>query len=137
MPEDIVVADQFADTAKKEIVSVKQGISPGWQGMDIGPATLKVWQSELSRAALIFWNGPVGVFEMPSFAKGTDALAETLASLKNTKTIVGGGDSVAAINRLGLTGNFTHVSTGGGASLEFLEFGTLPGIEALKENSSV
>jgi phosphoglycerate kinase len=130
LPEDFVIADRFADDADKRIVSVKQGIPNGWQGLDIGPLTLKAWQSELITAKTVFWNGPVGVFEFSSFALGTQGIAATLASLQAI-TVVGGGDSVSAVHQLGLEKNFSHVSTGGGASLEFLEYGTLPGIEAL------
>ncbi len=130
LPEDIVIADSFKDTANTKIIDAKLGFSSPWQGMDIGPKTVASWEKKLKPAATIFWNGPVGVFEMPSFAKGTKAIATFLASLPAT-TIVGGGDSVAAITQLGLTNKFSHISTGGGASLEFLEQGTLPGIEAL------
>ncbi len=132
LPEDIVVADNFSADAKKQVVSIQQGVPDGWQGMDIGPETIALWQSALAKAATVFWNGPVGVFEFPAFADGTNALAKCLASLQAI-TIVGGGDSVSAINHLGLANCFTHVSTGGGAALEYLEFGQLPGIEALKE----
>ncbi len=132
LPEDFIGANRFADDAEKKIFNIKQGIPAGWQGLDIGPLTLRSWQSALSKAGTIFWNGPVGVFEFPSFALGTHGLAATLASL-NAITVVGGGDSVSAINQLGLEKNYTHVSTGGGASLEFLEYGKLPGIEALRE----
>jgi len=132
LPEDFIAANRLADDAEKKIVSVKQGIPPGWQGLDIGPVTLASWQSALTEAGTVFWNGPVGVFELPSFAEGTKGIATTLALLKAI-TIVGGGDSVTAINQFGLGEKYTHVSTGGGASLEFLEFGMLPGIEALKK----
>ncbi|MBS3903503.1 MAG: phosphoglycerate kinase [Anaplasmataceae bacterium] len=132
LPEDFMIADHFSADAKTQIVTRQQGIPSGWQGMDIGPLTLTAWQQALSQASTIFWNGPVGVFEFPAFANGTNELARCLASSKAV-TVIGGGDSVAAINQLGLADSFTHISTGGGASLEYLEFGKLPGIEALKE----
>jgi phosphoglycerate kinase len=130
LPIDLVIADRFDNQAKREIIDVHQGIPKGWQGMDIGPKTLKIWEAQLQKAAMIFWNGPLGVFEFPKFALGTEGIAKTLAKLKAI-TIVGGGDSVAAINQLHLSNNFSHVSTGGGASLEYIELGHLPGIDAL------
>ncbi len=130
LPQDIVLADAFNENAHTKIVSAQEGIPDGWQGMDIGPATLKAWAAPLAKAKTVFWNGPVGVFEMPPFAKGTNALATLLASLHAT-TVIGGGDSVAAINKLGMENRFSHLSTGGGASLELIEFGHLPGIDAL------
>lgn len=132
LPEDIVIAKEFKNEAESKIAPVKQGISPGWQGMDIGPVTVKKWIQALQNGQTIFWNGPLGVFEFPNFAKGTQEIAKALAQLKAT-TIVGGGDSVAAINNLGIASKFSHVSTGGGASLEYIEFGHLPGIDALTD----
>jgi phosphoglycerate kinase len=132
LPIDLVIADRFAEDAKIQVVEANLGIPKGWQGMDIGPKTLKNWQNELTKAKTVFWNGPVGVFEFPAFARGTKELSLALSSLHAT-TIVGGGDSVAAINQAGLSQKFTHVSTGGGAALEYLEFGKLPGIEALRD----
>lgn len=108
------------------------GIPEGWTGMDIGPETIAAWEEKLKSAATIFWNGPVGVFEKPPFHIGTRDLATFLSTLK-AKVIVGGGDSIAAIEGLGLSKRFAHLSTGGGASLEFLEYGRLPGIDALSE----
>lgn len=130
LPKDLVIADRFANDANIKTISLGQNIPPGWQGMDIGPETVHEWSKELGKAATVFWNGPLGVFEMPHFAKGTKGIAERLANSK-AKTIVGGGDSVAAIEQMGLQKRFAHLSTGGGASLEFLEFGHLPGIDAL------
>lgn len=130
LPVDLVIADRFDNEANRQVVSLKDGIPKGWQGMDIGPKTIKHWSSLLKDGATIFWNGPLGVFEMPHFATGTQAIAKMLAQTK-AKTIVGGGDSLAAIQQAGLSEQFTHLSTGGGASLEFLEFGHLPGIDAL------
>lgn len=131
LPEDLVIADAFSKDANKKIVSIKEGVPKGWQGMDIGPSTLDTWKKALLPAATIFWNGPLGVFELEPFSKGTNHLSTYLSSLKAT-TIVGGGDSVLAINQLGIASKFTHVSTGGGASLEYIENGSLPGIDALK-----
>jgi phosphoglycerate kinase len=132
LPKDLIIADAFRDDAQSKCIAASQGIPNGWQGMDIGPQTLEEWNKALENAATLFWNGPLGVFEFPHFAKGTEQIAKRLSSLKAI-TIVGGGDSVAAINRLGLVSFFTHVSTGGGASLEFIEYGHLPGIDALSE----
>lgn len=129
-PLDLVITDAFSNEAHQKTITLKEGIPAGWQGMDIGPKTIAEWSKELQKGATVFWNGPLGVFEMPNFAKGTRAIAESLAKSK-AKTIVGGGDSVAAIEQMGLTNQFAHLSTGGGASLEFLEFGHLPGIDAL------
>jgi phosphoglycerate kinase len=130
LPKDLIIADKFQNTAATKTISVAQGIPNGWQGMDIGPETVNEWQSLLQKAATVFWNGPLGVFEFPHFAAGTNQIAQAIAHLKAT-TLVGGGDSVAAINKLDLAPSFSHVSTGGGAVLEFLEFGHLPGVDAL------
>jgi phosphoglycerate kinase len=134
LPIDIVIADGFRNDATFKTVRVTDGIPKGWMGMDIGPETVKAWVTDFQKAATLFWNGPVGVFEFPHFARGTQEMAKAIAELKAT-TIVGGGDSVAAINTQGLSSKFTHVSTGGGASLEYLELGKLPGIEALSDKS--
>lgn len=128
-PIDLVIAKE----TEVKIVPVKEGIPPGWQGMDIGPETVTEWSKWLPKAATVFWNGPLGVFEKPQFAKGTQKIAELLAGAK-AKTIIGGGDSVAAIEGMGLQKKFSHLSTGGGASLEFLEYGHLPGIDALSNS---
>ena len=132
LPIDLVIADAFSNDAKRQTVPTQQGIPPGWQGMDIGPQTVAAWGRLLKPAATIFWNGPVGVFEMPNFAAGTRKVAELLANSK-AMTVVGGGDSVAAVEQMGLGDKMTYLSTGGGASLEFLEFGHLPGIDALSD----
>lgn len=129
-PTDLVIADALSNDANQQVTLAKDGIPDGWQGVDIGPETIKNWSNQLQNAATVFWNGPLGIFEMPNFAKGTKAIAECLANL-NAKKIVGGGDSVSAIEHLGLANQFSHLSTGGGASLEFLQFGHLPGIDAL------
>ncbi|NGX50792.1 MAG: Bifunctional PGK/TIM [Chlamydiae bacterium] len=115
---------------ENRVVNTKDGIPPGWRGMDIGPKTLEEWGSALEDGSTIFWNGPVGVFELPPFSNGTDRLAQKLSTL-SASVIVGGGDSIAAINALHLEKSFTHLSTGGGASLEYIEKGSLPGIDAL------
>lgn len=130
LPSDLVIADAFSNDAKSQAIDIKDGIPDGWQGMGIGPKTVQEWSRALSKASTIFWNGPLSVFEMPHFAKGTFAIADFLAHLQ-ASVIVGGGDSIAAIEKQGLEKHFTHLSTGGGASLEFLEFGHLPGIDAL------
>lgn len=130
LPRDLVIADRFADDASCKIISTNEGIQEGWRGMDIGPATIREWSSLLQKPATVFWNGPLGVFEMPRFAEGTRAIALALAR-STAEAIIGGGDSIAAIQQMGLGEAFAHLSTGGGASLEFLEFGHLPGIDAL------
>jgi phosphoglycerate kinase len=130
LPKDIVIAKEFSNDSEQKVAETSKGIPDGWQGMDIGPATSKMWKEELQRAKMVFWNGPLGVFEFPNFAKGTRSMAETLANL-DAVTIAGGGDSVAAINQVKLAEKFSHISTGGGACLEYIEFGHLPGIDAL------
>jgi phosphoglycerate kinase len=131
-PSDLVIADSFSNEAKRKVVNAADGIPAGWQGMDIGPKTVQEWSLLLSKGATVFWNGPLGVFEMPHFAAGTHSIAELLAQSKE-EVIVGGGDSVAAVQQMGLGSRFAHLSTGGGAALEFLEFGHLPGIDALND----
>jgi len=130
LPEDVVIAQEAKEDAKTKVVSVKEGIDKGWKGMDIGPETIKKWKELFINAKTIFWNGPVGIFEMAPFARGTKEIAECLAQISAT-TIIGGGDSVAAVRSLHLEKNFTHLSTGGGAALEFVEQGHLPGVDAL------
>lgn len=132
LPVDFVIADSFSNEAQCQTVSAAQGIPDEWQGMDIGPGTVQQWSKALDKAATLFWNGPLGVFEFPHFSEGTNAIAHVLAALPAI-TVVGGGDSIAAINRLHLASRFTHVSTGGGASLELIEKGHLPGIDALTD----
>jgi phosphoglycerate kinase len=132
LPVDLVIADQFRNDATYKTLTLPESIPAGWIGMDIGPATVQKWSEHLKNASTIFWNGPLGVYEFPHFARGTEGIAQNLAGLKAT-TIIGGGDSVAAIKTLGLGEKFTHLSTGGGASLEYLEKGHLPGIDALDE----
>ncbi len=137
LPTDLVIADAFSNEATTQIVNLSQGIPDGWEGMDIGPQTCKNWSLALKEAATIFWNGPFGVFEFPRFSQGTRHIAKVLSKLK-ALTVVGGGDSVAAVNQWGFASQFTHVSTGGGAALEYIEYGHLPGIDALSNiNSTV
>lgn len=130
LPEDLVIAEEISPTAATKIQSAKENIPETFEGVDIGPKTVDVWKEAFSNASMIFWNGPLGIFEIEAFSQGTEGIAKALAPLNATK-IIGGGDSVAAIQKLHLADQFTHLSTGGGASLEFLELGTLPGIEAL------
>lgn len=130
LPLDHVVSENLEETASIRIVDNKQGIPQGFKGVDIGPQTIEEYFLALNKASTIFWNGPMGIFEIPKFATGTTAIAEILANSPAT-TIVGGGDSIAALQNAGVMDKINHVSTGGGASLEFIEFGTLPGIEAL------
>jgi len=129
LPVDAVIADKFDTEANTQVVDVNK-IPAGWRMLDVGPKTLELYKAELSGAKLIVWNGPVGVFEMPKFAEGTFALARMLAKSKAI-TVIGGGDSASAVKKAGVAKQMTHVSTGGGASLEFLEGKELPGVAAL------
>lgn len=131
LPVDAVVADAYDNEANAKVVAPNE-VTPGWRILDIGPKTIQTFESALGGAKTVVWNGPMGVFEMPNFAKGTFAVAETLAKLDAT-TIIGGGDSAAAVKQAGLADKMSHVSTGGGASLEFLEGKTLPGVAALAD----
>lgn len=129
LPEDVVVADRFAEDATPRVVSAK-AIPTGWMGMDIGPQTSAAYAAVIGSAGTVMWNGPMGVFEFPPFSAGTRAVAEAMAKSKAV-TIVGGGDSAADVQQMGLADRMTHISTGGGASLEFLEGKELPGVAAL------
>jgi phosphoglycerate kinase len=131
LPVDAVLADKFDAEANTQVVDVDK-IPPGWRMMDVGPKTLELYKKALDGAKLIVWNGPVGVFEMPKFAEGTFALAKMLADSGAT-TVIGGGDSASAVKKAGVAKQMTHVSTGGGASLEFLEGKELPGVAALMD----
>jgi phosphoglycerate kinase len=132
-PVDIVVSSEFSEAGKTKTIGTEEGIPDGFQGMDIGPKTLEEWRPTISHAKTIFWNGPVGVFELTPFAAGTRALAELIAGCSKAFTVVGGGDSIAALEQTGLQSAISHISTGGGASLEFIEHGTLPGLQALEQ----
>jgi phosphoglycerate kinase len=134
LPTDVVVADQFAADAQSQVVPIDR-IPDGWMGLDIGPDSVKSFQDALADCKTVIWNGPMGVFEFDQFAKGTEAIARTLADLtsKGTITIIGGGDSVAAVEKVGVADRMSHISTGGGASLELLEGKILPGIAALND----
>lgn len=134
-PEDIIIGKTPEDTTAGIAVTIKQGIPSGYMGLDIGPQTLKSWEKALAGGNTFFWNGPVGVFENPYFAQGTTKLAEIISKQPGIK-IVGGGDSVLAVNKLGCAPSFSHLSTGGGASLELIEFGHLPGIDALSNKNT-
>ncbi len=129
LPVDAVIADKFDAEANTQTVDVDK-IPAGWRMLDVGPKTLEVYKASLSGVKLVVWNGPVGVFEMPKFAEGTFALAKLLAESGAT-TVIGGGDSASAVKKAGVAKQMTHVSTGGGASLEFLEGKELPGVAAL------
>eukprot|EP00958_Prasinococcus_capsulatus_P004220 scaffold389_cov382-Prasinococcus_capsulatus_cf.AAC.30 len=132
LPTDVIVADNFAPDANSQTVAA-DAIPDGWMGLDIGPDSLKMFQEELKECKSVIWNGPMGVFEFDKFAAGTFGVAETLAELTDAITIIGGGDSVAAVEKAGLAEKMSHISTGGGASLELLEGKVLPGVAALNE----
>jgi phosphoglycerate kinase len=129
LPVDVLVADRFAEDADLEVVP-SDAIDDGWIGVDIGPRTAATYREVILSARTVFWNGPMGAFEIPPFADGTRAVAEAMAECPGV-TVAGGGDSGAALAQLGLADRLTHVSTGGGAALEMLEGRTLPGVAAL------
>ena len=131
LPIDTVIADDFSNDANTKVVPIGK-IPAGWQGMDIGPETEKLFAETIKNAKTVVWNGPMGVFEFPNFAKGTIAVAQALADA-DCISIVGGGDSAAAVTQLGFADKISHISTGGGASMEFLEGKTLPGVAALND----
>ena len=130
LPTDVVVADKFDANANTQTVPVT-AIPDGWMGLDIGPDSVKVFQEALADCKTVIWNGPMGVFEMKPFERGTLGVADAMANCPGI-TVIGGGDSAAAVEKFGLAGKMDHVSTGGGASLEFLEGKVLPGIAALQ-----
>src|SRR5882757_2878727 len=134
LPVDHVLADKFAPNAKTEIFSGTGAFPEEWMALDIGPKSIALFEDEIAEARTVIWNGPMGVFEMPAFARGTNEIAMAVARNHDASTIIGGGDSVAAIQQSGVADRITHISTGGGASLEFLEGKTLPGVAALTDN---
>lgn len=134
LPVDTVEANDFDNAT--EVKTVKAGeVDDGFMGLDIGPETVAEFQKELAGAKTVFWNGPMGVFEKPEYAKGTEAICETLAKLDGATTIIGGGDSASAAKNLGFADKFSHISTGGGASLEFMEGKELPGVAIIPEKN--
>jgi phosphoglycerate kinase len=134
LPVDSVIAKEFKNDAEHKVVD-EDGIEPGWMGLDIGPQSIVAFGNQIKHARTVLWNGPMGVFEMPNFAEGTFAVANALAGATKAgaTTIIGGGDSAAAIKKAGLEDAVSHVSTGGGASLEYLEGKELPGVSALTD----
>ena len=134
LPTDCVVAAEISEGVETHVVARDQ-IPPDLEGMDIGPSTRVTFSKEISEAGTVIWNGPLGVFEIPPFEEGTKAVAEALveATRQGTTTVVGGGETAAAVTAFGLEADLSHVSTGGGASLEFLEGKTLPGVAALSD----
>jgi phosphoglycerate kinase len=131
LPVDVVVADKLANDAQRKVVP-ENGVEPGWNILDIGPETAKQFGEVIQGAKLVVWNGPMGVFEMPNFADGTFAIARAIAD-SGAISVIGGGDSASAVKKAGVASKMTHVSTGGGASLEFLEGRELPGVAALND----
>ncbi|MCY7837540.1 phosphoglycerate kinase [Bacillus haynesii] len=132
MPTDVLVADDFSNDANTKIVPVSE-IPSDWEALDIGEETRKTYADVIKNSKLVVWNGPMGVFEIDAFAKGTRAVAEALAEAKDTYSVIGGGDSAAAVEKFGLADKMSHISTGGGASLEFMEGKELPGVKALND----
>lgn len=135
LPIDIVITDQLTQEGRSETIEIAKGIPQGFQGADIGQKTIQNYVSDLQDGKTIFWNGPMGVFEIEQFSKGTFAMAQTLSKLSAT-TVIGGGETIAAVEQAGVADQITHISTGGGAALEYIEYGTLPGIEALTSQPS-
>jgi 3-phosphoglycerate kinase len=131
LPVDTVVATEFKEDAEHKTVDATE-IPADWMGLDIGPKSAAIFSDVIVKAKTVVWNGPMGVFEMPAFAEGTKAIAAACAECKGT-TIIGGGDSASAVKKLGYADKMTHISTGGGASLEFLEGKTLPGVAVLND----
>ncbi|WP_096436923.1 phosphoglycerate kinase [Alteribacter populi] len=132
MPEDIVVADDFGEQANTKVVAI-DSIPCDWEGLDIGPKTRETFREVISSSKLAIWNGPMGVFELELFANGTKAVGDALAKSEGTYTVIGGGDSAAAVEKFGMADSMDHISTGGGASLEFMEGKELPGVVALND----
>jgi 3-phosphoglycerate kinase len=132
LPIDHIVTKEFSADAEARQVA-RNAIDDGWMGMDIGPLTIEKFKGALKGAKTVFWNGPMGVFEFPKFAAGTTAIAQSLAELKDATTVIGGGDSVSAVKKAGVADKMSHISTGGGASLELVEGKELPGVKALND----
>lgn len=130
LPEDVVVVKELSENSPAKAIAIDQGIPEDMEGVDIGPQTIKTFQEELLMAKTIIWNGPLGVFEIKQFSKGTFAIAKAISET-DALTIAGGGETISAIKEVGVENHITHLSTGGGATLEFIEYGTLPGIDAL------
>jgi len=133
LPTDHVIADRVDASALVKFVGVGEPIPANMMALDIGPRSIEAFSEEVARARTIFWNGPMGVFEVPPFARGTFKIAQAVAENAGATTVVGGGDTVAAVKAAGVADKITHISTGGGASLEFLEGKRLPGVEALTD----
>jgi 3-phosphoglycerate kinase len=135
LPVDVVIAERFDNNAANKTVSIQEGTPDGWLILDIGPRSVEIFIQSILGSGTVLWNGPMGVFEMETFAKGTYDIAQSLARSTDNGavTIIGGGDSAAAIQKSGLSDRITHVSTGGGASLEFLEGKELPGVIAIQQ----
>ncbi|GAY77319.1 phosphoglycerate kinase [Sporolactobacillus inulinus] len=131
-PIDTVIADEFSETANKDVVDIDK-MPEGWLGVDIGPKTVALYADAIKKSKLVVWNGPMGIFEMEPYAKGTEAVAKALADATDATTIIGGGDSAAAVEKFHLADKMTHISTGGGASLELMEGKVLPGVAALDD----
>jgi phosphoglycerate kinase len=132
MPVDVVVADDFSNDANTQVVSI-ENIPSDWEGLDAGPKTREIYADVIKNSKLVIWNGPMGVFELDAFANGTKAVAEALAEATDTYSVIGGGDSAAAVEKFHLADKMSHISTGGGASLEFMEGKELPGVVALND----
>jgi len=132
MPVDVIVADDFSADANSKVVSIEE-IPADWEALDIGPKTAEIYSDVIQKSKLVIWNGPMGVFEIDKFAGGTKAVAEALAEAEGTYSVIGGGDSAAAVEKFNLADKMSHISTGGGASLEFMEGKALPGVVALND----
>lgn len=132
MPVDVVVADDFSEDANTKVVSIEE-IPSDWEALDIGPKTREIYEDVIKNSKLVIWNGPMGVFELDTFANGTKAVAQALADATDTYSVIGGGDSAAAVEKFDLADKMSHISTGGGASLEFMEGKALPGVVALND----
>ncbi|MEK4709569.1 phosphoglycerate kinase [Bacillus sp. FSL R10-2780] len=132
MPVDVVITEEFSETATTQIVSI-DSIPSTWEGVDIGPKTREIYADVIKNSKLVVWNGPMGVFEMTPFAEGTKAVGQALADAEGTYSVIGGGDSAAAVEKFGMADKMSHISTGGGASLEFMEGKELPGVVCLND----